>query len=540
MARTALITVALATLVALAVPPSASARLSVEIDEDGLEGAPGKSLVIMGDAADETVRLNQEDRGVARRISVRGQGTVGNGCVQVISNPARVRCETEGIVQILILTSPEVEADPTEESNTVDTSGVTQVAPDGAPLPDFIGGGPGPDVIVAGAGRSFIGSGSGDDRVEGGAGDDTIDEGGGNDIVLAGAGDDAFFEEPTEDSDIVSGGPGTDSIFSRGVVTLNDLLCNDGSNADAPAAPPGNGRTTDEPVGVARSVQAPEGTLECSGSAADRDLFAGIEAVAQAFRDDPVDFTGSGADEVFQGAGGDDRFEGGGGRDSVVGFGGDDLLLGRDESEDALLDCGEGDEDRAVVDAVDPVEPNCETIERGRAGTPGPVGGGQPAPPFPGFPPPPPPSPPQGEQPSSGNEGNGPGGGDNGRTPPELEIPTPVAFVKNRRIKIRVRCVYRAQNCVGRLTLRAAQSRRAGRVRIRRGARLASGQVNVPWGTSRATTMRAPRRLVRLLRRLRGSRVLRVRATVVARDSGAGPGAQSARRSRVVLLGLQR
>jgi hypothetical protein len=200
---------------------------------------------------------------------------------------------------------------------------------------------------------------------------------------------------------------------------------------------------------------------------------------------------------------------------------GDDLLLGRDQGEDALLDCGEGGGDRAVVDAVDPVEPSCETIERGSAGVVGPVTG-------------------VGDVPSNGNEGNGPGGGDNGQTPPELEIPTPVAFVKNGRIQIRVRCVYRAQNCVGRLTLRAAQSRRAGRLRVRRGARLASGRVNVPWGTSRATTMRAPRRLVRLLRRLRGSRTLRVRATVVARDSAASPGAQSARRSRVVVLGLQR
>jgi hypothetical protein len=159
---------------------------------------------------------------------------------------------------------------------------------------------------------------------------------------------------------------------------------------------------------------------------------------------------------------------------------------------------------------------------------------------FEGFPPAPPPSPPQGNQPSSGNEGPGAGGGDNGQTPPQLEIPTRVAFVKGNRIQIRVRCVYRAANCVGRLTLNAAQSRRAGRRRVRRGARLASGRVNVPWGTSRATTMRAPRSLVRLLRALRGQRTLKVRATVAARDSGAGSNARSARARRTVMLGLQR
>jgi Ca2+-binding RTX toxin-like protein len=522
-ARTAFLAVALVALMGLAVPPAASGRLSVRVDEEGLagEGFPGKALLIDGDTGDDTVRLVQEDRGVARRISVLGQGTVGNGCVQVISSPARIRCETDGIVQIIVLASPLDRFDPTAERNTADLSGVTQVAPDGAPLADLIGGGPGPDVIVAGAGRSLVGSFGGNDQVDGGAGDDEINEGSGNDIVLAGEGNDNFGGEPTDDSDIISGGPGRDSMAARGVVTLNDLLCNDGSSRDAPEPIDGNGRALDGPIGQGRSVRAPEGSLECSGTGADRDLFAGIEEVTQVFDDGAVDFTGSDADEAFQGHEGDDRFEGGGGRDSLVGLAGDDLLLGRDQGEDALLDCGEGGGDRAVVDAVDPVEPSCETIERGSAGVVGPVTG-------------------VGDVPSNGNEGNGPGGGDNGQTPPELEIPTPVAFVKNGRIQIRVRCVYRAQNCVGRLTLRAAQSRRAGRLRVRRGARLASGRVNVPWGTSRATTMRAPRRLVRLLRRLRGSRTLRVRATVVARDSAASPGAQSARRSRVVVLGLQR
>jgi hypothetical protein len=286
-------------------------------------------------------------------------------------------------------------------------------------------------------------------------------------------------------------------------------------------------------------VQAPEGSLECPGTGADRDLFAGIEGVAQAFDNSAVDFTGSPADEVLQGQQGSDRFEGGGGRDSLLGFEGNDLLLGRDQLADARLDCGEGggDDDRAVVDEPDPVEPNCETIERGSAGVLGPVGGGEPVPPFPGFPPAPPPSPPQGNQPSNPDEGNGPGGGDNGATPPEVEIPTRVAFIVGRRIEIRVRCVYRAQNCVGRLTLTAAQNRRAGRRRVRRGQRLASGSVSVPWGTSEPTTLRAPRRLIRVLRAVR-SGAIKVRARVEVRDGAAPPSARAARTSRVVTLGL--
>ena len=127
-----------------------------------------------------------------------------------------------------------------------------------------------------------------------------------------------------------------------------------------------------------------------------------MEAVAQVFDDTAVDFTGSGADELLQGNANLDRLEGGGGRDSLLGLEGSDLLLARDATEDALIDCGEGraDDDRAVVDAVDPVEPNCETIERGRAELPGPGRrrrGRRRA--FQGFPPAPPPSPPQGNQP---------------------------------------------------------------------------------------------------------------------------------------------
>ena len=264
--------------------------------------------------------------------------------------------------------------------------------------------------------------------------------------------------------------------------------------------------------------------------------------MAQAFDNTAVDFTGSGADEFLQGQQGSDRFEGGGGRDTLLGFEGNDLLLGRDGVADGLIDCGEGggDDDRAVVDQFDPVQPDCETIERGSFGVAGPVGGGEPAPEFPGFPPAPPPSPPLGDQPGNGNEGNGPGGGDDGRTPPELEIPTRVAFVKKGDVEIRVRCVYRAANCVGKLTLKAAQSKEAGDTKVKRGDKLATGKVDVPWGTSEPTRLDAPRKLVKLLGDLRGKRTLKVDATVVARDSGGGPDALSARAKRTVVLGLQR
>jgi Ca2+-binding RTX toxin-like protein len=524
-------------LAGLAFPAGASALMFIRVEQDSRTGQ--KRVVIDSGLSDNAITVNQETQGDLPALGITvdnpNEGfVIGQGC-NTARNPPRGRCNTAGVTSISMnLRAQDAPPGSRPDTNSVDLSGVTQLTPDGSePLPVTIVGGTGPDTIVdVGDRRLTASTGEGNDVINGGPRNDDIDEGPGNDIVLGGDGNDRFGDFHTPDSDIISGGAGRDQVVGRGVVTLGDLLCNDGANADAPTGA----------LGVPRAVNAPEGRLECSGTGADRDLFAGIEGVAQAFDNSAVDFTGSGADERLQGQQGSDRFEGGGGRDSILGFEGNDLVLGRDNGEDARLDCGEGggDDDRAVVDAVDPVEPNCETIERGRAELPGPVGGGAPVPPLEGFRPAPPPSPPLGNQPSSGDEGNQAGGGDNGRTPPQLEIPTRVAFVRRNRIQIRVRCVYRAKNCKGTLTLRAAQSKRAGKRRVRKGARLARGRVNVPWGTSKATTMRAPRSLVRLMRALRGRRTLKVRATVVAKDSGAGRRARSARRSRTVVLGLQR
>ena len=117
---------------------------------------------------------------------------------------------------------------------------------------------------------------------------------------------------------------------------------------------------------------------------------------------------------------------------------------------------------------------------------------------------------------------------------------TRATVVKNGEIEIRVRCVYRAANCVGKLKLKAAQSKQAGDTKVKKGDRLATGKVDVPWGTSEPTRLDAPRKLVKLLGDLRGKRTLKVDATVVARDSGGRPDARSAKASRTVVLGLQR
>jgi RTX calcium-binding nonapeptide repeat (4 copies) len=512
--RAALAAIALAVLVALSLPAAASAVVRIAVVPDP-RGGPEKRFEVADGVGDGDVRLVQENQPNAPAIAIfippNDSVQLGPGC-STLGGPPRARCVTTGVGTIVVnLAEGNRPSALRADVNRIDLTGVTQLTPDGsAPLPTVLSGGPGADTVTAGPGRLLASTLAGNDVVSGSAGDDDIDDGPGNDIVLAGEGNDRFGDFHTPNSDILSGGPGRDQVISRGTVTLNDLLCNDGANGDAPASP----------LGVSRSVDAPEGRLQCSGTGADRDLFAGIEAVGQAFDNTAVDFTGSAADEFLQGQEGSDRLEGGGGSDSLIGFEGNDLLLGRDQAADGRLDCGVGIDDRAVVDQIDPVEPSCETIERGSAGLVGPVVG-------------------VGDVPASGSEGNGPGGGDNGVTPPEVEIPTRVAFVRRGRIQIRVRCIYRAQSCVGRLTLTSAQSRRVGGRRIQRNQRLARGPVNVPWGTSQATTLRAPRSLTRLLRALRG-RALKVRARVEVRDGAAPPTALPARASRVVTLGLQR
>jgi hypothetical protein len=520
--------------IALLLPAAASAIVRVAVVTDPRTGL--KQFEVADGIGDGDIRLVQEDQpntpAIAIFIPPNDSVQLGAGC-RTLGGPPRARCDTAGVTSIVVnLAEGTRPVTAFDDTNAIDLTGVTQLTPDGsAPLPATLTGGPGPDTVTDGPGSLQASMLGGRDFVNAGAGNDDVDDGPGNDTVLAGDGDDRFGDFHTPGSDILSGGAGRDQVIARGTVTLDDLLCNDGANADSPGQFPAQ-----------RAVDAPEGRLECSGTGADRDLLAGIEAVSQAFDNTAVDFTGSGADEVLQGQQGSDRLEGGGGQDSLIGFEGNDLLLGRDGLADGRIDCGEGggDDDRAVVDQADPVEPNCETIERGSFGVAGPVGGGDPVPEFPGFPPAPPPSPPLGDQPGNGDEGNGPGGGDGGRTPPELEIPTRVAFVKNGEIEIRVRCVYRAANCVGKLTLKAAQTKKAGDRTVKKGDKLATGKVDVPWGTSEPTRMDAPRKLVKLLGDLRGKRTLKVKATVVARDSGAGKNAKSATESREVVLGLQR
>lgn len=461
-------------------------------------------------------------------------------------------------------------------------------------LPVFAQGGAGDDRLIGGAGADQLVGGDGRDVLEGLGGADTLIDttaSRGDEIILGGTGDDVISSGPG--ADIISGGAGLDRLTNAvGTVTLGDLLCNDGDATDRTILTFDRSRVVEAPEGRLECPPFPNGRDLIAGVEI---LEAGSTASVD-FIGGPADevLRGSSSGDVLEGGGGVDSLLGAASADLLLAR--DDTADGqlRCNTTGDVPDRA----DRAVVDAIDPVQPGCETIERGAAATPGPIGGGTPAPaptpepgpaptpepspaptpapepaptpppgpspeptpqpdatptptptpdspstqPSPGTaspeaPPFPPPAPAQDPAPSSAASGPGAGGGGDPDVAPQLQLPEAVAFISRQgRISLRVRCVYRARSCVGRVTLRSLEPFGRGRDRVGRNASLGGAAVNVRWGTSRTSTFTAPRRLRRALAGATGRRVVRVRVTVTARDGGAGPAARRSTRTRVVQL----
>jgi hypothetical protein len=431
--------------------------------------------------------------------------------------------------------------------------GLNLAAPPSLIASTAIAGGAGNDALVGGGGIDTITGGPGDDRLSGRGsndvliGDATGAAGGprGHDVLQGGFQDDTLVGGGG--SDILAGGSDRDRVLylndgearAGGVTVTLDGLCNDGSAEDASPAT-GRSRSTDDPTVAPAS---------CTDNGVDRDV-VGTDVEEVQGSAGPDDIVGGTRDEQLVGGPGGDTLEGGGGIDRLFGGGGADLLLARDQQVDATLSCDgvatptpPGEADRAVVDPEDPVEPDCETIERGGPGVTGPIGGGgepldgvagTPASPVPFDP-----APRQENVPAT-ETGTGPGGGDDGLTPPQLAVTSPVATLDRAgRATLRVRCVYRAKACVGtmRLTLTTTVRRRVGgrAVTLRRGLVVGRQALSIPWGRSAPVRVRVAATLRALLRP--GTPSVRVRAVVVARDGAAGPGAAAARVARVVRLG---
>ena len=438
------------------------------------------------------------------------------------SDLSRVTCPASGVVaiQAKLLASP----------NVVDAS----AAPELRLFADGAGGNDRITISDSSAVSNFVTGGAGNDTLNGGPrqdiliGDESSRAETGNDILNGNGGPDILDGGPG--SDVVDGGPDNDSYSyanqaGPATVTLGDDLCNDGTPTD-----------TAQPGTVARSG--------CSANGVDRDLLLSIENLTGTQQSD--DLTGGPVAERFAALRGADDVEGGLGVDTMLGGGDADVLTSRDGVLDAATQCGSVPTDRtagdrAIADPDDDVDPSCVTVERGAFGTPGPVG----TPPStdPTAPPEFQPAPTEKITPgvpSNGSEGTGPGGGNGGLTPPELEITSPVATVSKRGVaELRVRCVYLAQACVGEIELKASKAAKAGKgrkkVTIKKGTALGSQSVDIPWGTSEPILVKVSKPVRNLFRA--GADKLQVKTTVTARDGAAGAAAAEARVTAKVTLG---
>lgn len=455
---------------------------------------------------------------------------------------------------------------------------------------DVITGGPGVDVLLGDAGRDTLAGGAGNDTLGGGSGDDMLFGGDGDDTLFGGTDDDVLLGATGNDhllgdfgGDVLSGGSTTggdrdtvqyqEFVFEFNEATpdpfdgarrlvprvgvqvkVGDRICTDGGPEDA-----ANGTRPAVPGGI--------GVTSSCGTQADgvrRDeVLEDVEIVVGSQSPDVL--IGDSSDETLVGDVGDDLLEGGGGVDSLLGAAGDDSLLLRDGVVDLGALCGDGTRDRALADLDDPVDGTCELVDRGAPDAPVSTGGA--AAPPPAAPPegdPPPgqtdteadvvaPNPDRGDpavaspvtvetptpagSPPSGERTGGPGagGGDDGATAPEARIVSEVVSVDRRgRARVLVTCVYRADACSGKITIRSKRAlRRKGR-RLAARSVLGKATITVPWGTSE--TVSVPLR--RVARRVLPRRAVRASVELNVRDaSAAGEAALSLRLKRTVLLG---
>lgn len=230
-----------------------------------------------------------------------------------------------------------------------------------------ISGGQSNDVIVASpasdpgslsgrAGNDQITAGPADDRVSGGDGNDTLVGASGNDSIAGdfgtdsidgGSGDDDFRTSSGDvETDVYTGGPGTDRIsYQNALAPLSVTL--DGTANDGVAGENDNVGPDVEDVLGGNFAD----TLTGNASANQLDGGPGNDVL-----------NGEAGSDGLIGGRGDDSLTGGLGVDALDGGDGPDRLFSRDASSDDVS-CG-GSEDTALIDALD-VPRACETVSLG-------------------------------------------------------------------------------------------------------------------------------------------------------------------------------
>jgi Ca2+-binding RTX toxin-like protein len=210
-------------------------------------------------------------------------------------------------------------------------------------------GNDGNDDLKGLGGDDYLDDGAGNDQLVGGSGDESFGSELGNDQILGGDGNDTVYTGSSADgSDVLSGGPGRDSVnyqYRTNGLTLfvNDTDANDGEAGE-----------NDKVKGDFEYLYGGNGADSIRGSNLSEYINGGGTTSV-----DSINGRG-GADRIY-GNDGNDVLTGGDDFDEVYGSNGDDTIWTQDQSED-YIDCGAGVFDTlATADSYD-THYNCETF----------------------------------------------------------------------------------------------------------------------------------------------------------------------------------
>ena len=217
----------------------------------------------------------------------------------------------------------------------------------GSAIPNQFSTSSGADVVSAGGGRDTVFGGPGRDTLRGGSGGDLLEGNSEEDAIFGEGGDDQLVSTALDDdSDVFSGGAGTDSVSYAG--------------ANGPVRADIDGRPDDGVSGEGDNVRLDVETLLGSAFA---DVLAGSRRANELIGFEGDDrLVGKGGADALLGDEGDDKLLLGGGRDLAEGAAGADRITSRDKLPDEVL-CGSAT-DRVKADRRDRIAADCDRVRR--------------------------------------------------------------------------------------------------------------------------------------------------------------------------------
>jgi Ca2+-binding RTX toxin-like protein len=231
-----------------------------------------------------------------------------------------------------------------DDSATIGTVANGGLASTGGDGKDHLAGGALADVLEGGPGNDVIEGNDGNDELHGDDGVDALDGGAGADRLMGGAGDDT--EHGGEDDDQLDGGAAPGCVEGGG----GDQLNGDGGN-DALCAGPGTANGTDDDLisggpgeDTVFYVRTEHVNVSLNNTTGD-----GQEGESDNVAADVEDVRSGSGSDTLSGSDGRNVLDGGPGADSVLGQGGNDVLMdsGGDNAPDTL-DGGAGDDQLAA------------------------------------------------------------------------------------------------------------------------------------------------------------------------------------------------